>query len=174
MPTTSRGYPYPNPGDPADVPADMQALATALNTDVAGITPLIQAKIKTASVTANSTTEVVIDSITWTAVTGESYMLLYDTSYQGTIVADIMELRMRYKAGATVDATGTQFGIRRARIEVANSGNPLMMQRVITGIAAGQTTIGVTINRQAGTGVVQATGASTDEGALTLLRVLSP
>jgi hypothetical protein len=174
MPTTSRGYPYPNPGDPADVPADIQALATALNTDVGGITPLIQAKIKTASVTANSTTEVVIDSITWTAVTGESYMLMYDTSYQGTIVGDILELRMRYKAGATVDATGTQFGIKRSRIEVANSGNPLAMHRVVTGIAAGQTTIGVTINRQAGTGVVQATGTATDEGALTLVRVLSP
>lgn len=34
MPTTSRGYPYPAPGDPADVPADLQSLATSIDTDV--------------------------------------------------------------------------------------------------------------------------------------------
>lgn len=36
MPTTSRGYPYPAASDPDNVPADMQALADALNTDLNG------------------------------------------------------------------------------------------------------------------------------------------
>ncbi len=39
MPTTSRGYPYPAPADPADVPADMQALAASLDTDVSASLP---------------------------------------------------------------------------------------------------------------------------------------
>jgi hypothetical protein len=37
MPTTSRGYPYPADADDPDIPADLQALATALNTDVGGV-----------------------------------------------------------------------------------------------------------------------------------------
>lgn len=174
MPTTTRGYPYPNAADPANVPADLQALATALDADVAGITPLVQAKTKVANTTANSTTEVWVDSITWTAVVGESYMLMFDCTHQGTIVADVMEWRMRYQAGASVTSAGTLFGSKRVRIEVANSPTPLAMMRVATGIAAGQTTIGVSINRVSGTGVVQADGAANNEFALTLLRILSP
>jgi hypothetical protein len=34
MPTTSRGYPYPTSGDDVDVPGDLLALASAINTDV--------------------------------------------------------------------------------------------------------------------------------------------
>lgn len=32
---TARGYPYPEPTDPADVPTDLEALATAIDADVA-------------------------------------------------------------------------------------------------------------------------------------------
>lgn len=39
MPLTSRGYPYPAPADPANVPADIQALATAMDTDQANLCP---------------------------------------------------------------------------------------------------------------------------------------
>lgn len=36
MPTTTRGYPYPAGGDPAATPANLQALAAAIDTDVSG------------------------------------------------------------------------------------------------------------------------------------------
>lgn len=39
MPLTSRGYPYPAPADAANIPADMQALATAVDTDQANCAP---------------------------------------------------------------------------------------------------------------------------------------
>lgn len=174
MPTTSRGYPYPNPSDPADVPSDMQALATAIDGDMAGITPYIDDNIKVANTTSASTTEVVIDSMTWTAVANEKVLLHFDAAYQGSIVGDILELRMRYKAGASVDATGTSFGILRVRVEVANSPVPVDMARVATGIAAGQTTIGVLMNRASGTGTITVNGSATSETAMNLLRVLSP
>jgi hypothetical protein len=174
MPTTTRGYPYPSSGDPANVPSDLQALATALDGDVAGLTPLIQAKKKTSNTTSASTTEVFVDSITWTAVTGESLMLMMDGTFQGSIVGDIVEIRFRYLAGASVTSAGTQFGIKRVRVEVANSPTPVSMHRVATGIAAGQTTVGISINRQSGTGTVQINGAATDEFAMTWLRVLHP
>jgi hypothetical protein len=35
MPTTARGYPYPSSSDDPDVPADLAALATAIDADVA-------------------------------------------------------------------------------------------------------------------------------------------
>ena len=37
MPNTTRGYPYPADGDPADVPADMQAALEAVDADVTGV-----------------------------------------------------------------------------------------------------------------------------------------
>ena len=174
MPTTTRGYPYPNPGDPANVPADMQALATAIDTDMTGATLLVQSKLKVANTTANSTTEVFIDSITFTAVTGETYLLMIDGNYQGTTVADILEHRFRWAAGASVTAAGTLFGSKRTRIEVANSSTPFSMHRTVTGVTAGQATIGVSINRQSGAGTVQVDGAATNEFVMTLLRVVSP
>ena|SRR5688500_18955752 len=174
MPTTTRGYPYPNPGDPADVPSDLQALASAIDGDVAGITAWIDDNVKVANTTSASTTEVVVDSMTWTAVANEKVLLHFDATFQGTIVGDIVEIKMRYKAGASVDATGTLFGIKRVRVEVANSATSVTMARVATGIAAGQTTIGVTINRASGTGTVQMNGAATSETAMNVLRVLSP
>lgn len=36
MPSTSRGYPYPAGGDPANGPASLQSLAAAVDSDVAG------------------------------------------------------------------------------------------------------------------------------------------
>lgn len=174
MPTTTRGYPYPNPSDPADVPSDMQALATAIDGDVTGITPYIDDNVKVANTTSASTTEVVIDSMTFTAIANEKVLLHFDAAYQGSIVADVLELRMRYKAGATLDATGTLFGILRIRIEVGTSPQPVAMARVASGIAAGQTTIGVTMNRQSGTGTLTVLGSATSEAAMNLLRVSSP
>lgn len=38
--TTNRSYPYPGSADDPDVPADMQALAEAVDTDVAGLLPV--------------------------------------------------------------------------------------------------------------------------------------
>lgn len=39
MPNTTRGYPYPNTSAAANVPSDLQALAGAIDTDVAGMLP---------------------------------------------------------------------------------------------------------------------------------------
>lgn len=39
MPLTSRGYDYPAPADPADGPADMQALAASVDSDIAACLP---------------------------------------------------------------------------------------------------------------------------------------
>ena len=39
MPLTSRGYPYPAPADAANIPADIQALASAIDTDQSNTAP---------------------------------------------------------------------------------------------------------------------------------------
>lgn len=39
MPTTVRGYPFPAPADPANVPADLQALASAIDSDISATVP---------------------------------------------------------------------------------------------------------------------------------------
>jgi hypothetical protein len=55
MPTTSRGYPYPTSGDDVDVPGDLLALATAINTDVGAVVGSANAAIANATATFEGT-----------------------------------------------------------------------------------------------------------------------
>ena len=41
LPTPNRGYPYPTPGDPADTAGAIQALAEAVNDDVAALQAIV-------------------------------------------------------------------------------------------------------------------------------------
>jgi hypothetical protein len=63
MGTTSRGYPYPGNSDNVDVPGDIQALADALNTDIAAVIAALKTKHykKTADTSRSSTTTMAND-----------------------------------------------------------------------------------------------------------------
>jgi len=53
MPNTTRGYPYPADGDPADVPADMQAALEAVDADVTGVEATADQAVADLAITSN-------------------------------------------------------------------------------------------------------------------------
>lgn len=117
---------------------------------------------------AIGTTETVTDTITFTAVAGRRYKLTADFAYDGSSAGDQYYLRMRYAAGASLTSAGTQFGIREFAVPVTGIRVPLVMHETVTGIAAGQTTIGISLVRASGAGTITREGAVDNVAVLTL------
>lgn len=122
----------------------------------------------TTNVNTIGVTETVTDTITFTAVAGRRYKLTADFAYDGSNAGDQFYLRMRYAAGASLTSTGTQFGIREFAIPVTGIRVPIMMHETVTGIAAGQTTIGISLVRASGTGTINREGATDNVAVITL------
>jgi hypothetical protein len=84
-------------------------------------------------------------------------------------LADGFQVKSRYQAGASLTTSGTAGVVVRASpIPIANYVLPYSFEDIITGIAAGQTTIGLTVQRLSGSGDVSLYGAATAVGILTL------
>lgn len=115
-----------------------------------------------------TTTETVTDSITFTAVAGLRYKLTFTGWVQSTIANDLVQVRFRYQAGAALTAAGTQFASQQPNCDIAGRGTEIVIIKPITGIAAGQTTIGVTMVRSAGTGTISSAGSAAQESYLLL------
>lgn len=66
-PTPNRGYPYPDPADPAEVHTALQALAESIDTDLAGLAPTIvhrrAARVARSSATSFGTTATAVDLV---------------------------------------------------------------------------------------------------------------
>jgi hypothetical protein len=79
---TSRGYPYPLTTDPVSVPADIQSLATALNTDVGTVATTATAAQARSTLTAKGDLYVATASATTTrlGVGSNGQVLVADSS----------------------------------------------------------------------------------------------
>lgn len=100
MGTTTRGYPYPEPSDPPDGAAQMQALAEAIDTDTAaldGRVTIIEAG------TAQSGTVVLTWSNTYTATAAVTFLKPY-VSPPAVVVSS--ENRYRIISVSNVTTTG--------------------------------------------------------------------
>ena len=149
-------------GSPVDGEAWFNAVAQAVTALQAA--RLVADNINNSSpVTSASSTEVLAGSFTAVLDPTQRYTLMLDSAYQSSALGDIVRILMRYKAGSVVDSSGTQFGIRTARVEVASSGTPLLMRRTLPAGLDGTYTVGVLIDRAAGTGTVSLNANSTDE-----------
>lgn len=118
-----------------------------------------------------TTTETVLDYVTFTAVAGATYQLWCSTSLQSTVAADLIRFRMRYLAGASLTTSGTEFHVVTLNADIAAKGQYISTMRPVSGIAAGQTSIGVTAVRDTGTGTISSFGASTAVNVIQLWRV---
>ena len=112
-----------------------------------------------------TTTETVLDFVTFTAVTGAFYKLTWNGNARSSIANDVALVRFRYQAGAALTTAGTQFYITQISFPtaLANNGPSFNFCKVISGIAAGQTSIGVTIIRSSGSGTISSLGSGTWE-----------
>lgn len=125
--------------------------------------------ISRGTVSANITgTEVITDSITFTAVAGRRYRLTHQTIWTSTVANDAAIFRFRYAAGASLTNAGTLFYNITTNTDVAGHQMPLTIMKDITGIAAGQTTIGVGLLRS-GTGTITSNPFNESGGTLLML-----
>lgn len=103
------------------------------------------------------TTEVVVQSVSFNAISGAGYMIYADQHYQSSVVNDIIRTRLRYAAGGTVTTAGTLLKIVNPNCAVANRGDLVSISKLFVAPSTGQFTIGVTMER-VGTGTGQAYG----------------
>jgi hypothetical protein len=171
MPSTTRGYRYPSSADDVRPYEDIQFLATDVDADVGAIALRgFVAEVNNNSTPRNSTTaEAIGNTVTLTSPgTTAIYKATYVIAVQSSVAADICRLRIRYQSGVTLTSAGTQARVRTLALTV--TGQAVTLVATITGLAAGQWTIGGSIARAAGTGTNSINANGTDEEYLLIER----
>jgi hypothetical protein len=115
---------------------------------------------RTANSAGVTTVETLIDSVTFTAVAGRRYRVTWMTSLSNSAGSNNDEARLRYAAGASVSSAGTLIGGNFSVSPGANFGYPLTLSRTVSGIAAGQTTVGAFLIVSFGAGTLTSTAAA--------------
>jgi hypothetical protein len=103
---------------------------------------------------STTTTEIVVDTVTFTAYSGRRYKLSYTCNYNSSVANDLVQFRFRYQSGSSLSTGGTQFYTTSPNADIANRPEPICMVCDVSGIPAGQTTIGVTLQRALGSGTI--------------------
>lgn len=116
--------------------------------------------IRTASSASITTTETVVQSVTFNAVAGTGYLVRSIQSVQSTVAGDLVRMRLRYAAGASVTSAGTKLLTILPNCESAGKGLPWSMVALFTAPTTGQYTIGVTMVRDTGTGTISSFGTA--------------
>lgn len=131
---------------------------------------LIDEVIRT-STSGTFTAETVLDYIVFTAISGATYELRCTTPLQSSVASDIIDLRFRWLAAAALTTSGTEFHHVSPNADVASRGQPFATQRTISGLPAGQISIGVTAARNSGTGNISSVGSSNQNAGIWLYRI---
>jgi hypothetical protein len=174
MGLTPRLYRYPGSADDVRPYEDLQFLATDIDTDVGqlALRGHVAEEVNNSVNRVSTTAEVVAASETITSPgTSAIYLALWMGSFVGSVVTDIARLRIRYETGPTLSITGTQARIQSCVPQTVSKAQPFMLFKTITGLAAGQWTIGGTVQRFSGTGTCSVVGAATDEEGLEIIRL---
>lgn len=99
-----------------------------------------------------TTTETVIQSLTFTAVAAARYKIVAVQSFQSTVTGDVMRARIRYQSGSSLTTAGTEL---ISVLPVAHTASKGIINTIVaptlTGIS-GTYTVGVTLVRDSGTG----------------------
>lgn len=127
--------------------------------------------VRTSNVTF-TTTETVLDFITFTAVAGVRYKLSWNGNLRSAVVNDTGRILFRWQVGGTLTTGGTLLWQTNVNIGVsgANGQQLIMPFRCVTGIPAGTASIGVTAIRDTGTGLWTSAGSATQH-VYTLLEI---
>lgn len=152
MPQTSRGYPYPTLSDAPQIPAHLEALARAVDTDVTGVEQRIaaarpvQAESTDAIVLSNSWAALTpVVGVTFTAPPSGSVIITVGGAASASANGNSAELGYEVRAGATIgsgtvvlaaDPTRAVSGAR-----AVNTGAAATIggshRRMLTGLTAG-------------------------------------
>lgn len=160
---TDLAYIQTNNGTAKVEVTDTDVTITGLVTGVAG--GYVSDGVRTAAVGGITTTETVVQSLTFTANPAVRYKFTTEQSYQSTVANDLVQARIRIEAGPTLTTAGTQLRSQLPNCDVAGRGQTLPMTATVTGLT-GQYTVGVTMVRNSGTGTVSSFGAAAQENTI--------
>lgn len=122
---------------------------------------------------AGFTAETVQDFVTFTSLgTTTEYKLTVISSCQTTVANDLVRVRLRWQTGASLTTAGTLFFAFEVSMPLANRNFPCVGVKTISGIAAGNTSIGVTMERGTGTGTLTSAANGTTSQVYTLLEIV--
>lgn len=118
-----------------------------------------------------TTSEVITRTVTFTAVAGRKYKLELDSGWNCTGLSS-QEFRFRWATGASLTTAGTLFFSRRARVHTSGAFDHIQLSNAgVSGITAGQITIGVGALSLDGGITGKFWGASTNESILSVYDV---
>lgn len=118
-----------------------------------------------------TTTETVVQMVSFQAVTGARYKITATQSFQSNVAGDLIRVRLRWDTGASVDASGNEFMTQLPNADIAGRGQVLVTVKTLTGLPAGQVTVGVTFVREGGSGTVLSFGDSRQTNTILVERV---
>ncbi|MFI7072042.1 hypothetical protein [Micromonospora sediminicola] len=117
-----------------------------------------------------TTTEAVLQSVTFTAVSTARYKISAVQSIQSTVAGDLIQMRIRWSAGAILSTSGTELKSILPNADVASKGQAQPITATVTNLS-GQITVGVTAVRNSGTGTVSSFGDSRMTNTILVERV---
>lgn len=137
--------------------------------------PLTKGQVTDTTRTANATftsTETVLDFVTFTAIAGVRYKLSWNGNLRSAIVNDTGRLLFRWQVGGTLTTGGTLFYTNIINIGVGGAVGQQCLTpfKTVTGIPAGTASIGVTAIRDTGSGLWTSAG-SANQQVYTLLEI---
>lgn len=115
------------------------------------------------SVGTFTTTETVIQTATFNALPGMRYEVMAVQSYQSTVANDLVQVRLRWQPGASVNITdGQEFHSVLMNCDIAGRGAPAVLNRTIIpgSDGTGQVSVAVTAQRVGGTGNITMFGSA--------------
>lgn len=108
---------------------------------------------RTSAVGSITTSETVIQYVTFTAHANTRYEVIAYQNFQSSTANDLVQMRLRWIAGAALTTAGTQITSVNPNCDIANRGAPsTLFGTFVPG--AGQTSVGVTAVRQSGSGTI--------------------
>jgi hypothetical protein len=156
----------------ADTLKTDDALVVGAALTVTGAAPWYMAEsLRDSSSPTFTTTETVVDSVTFTGVAQDRYLMLWAGHFQSSVANDLCQIRFRWQSGGSLTTSGTQFLSVTPNCDIANRAMAIGLMRSVVPGVAGTVSMGVTAVRNTGSGTIAMNGSSTQNAILTVVRV---
>lgn len=180
------GFPYPALTDSPNGPAQIQALAQAVETRVktnsdtvdglsatVGSLGLGQRLVvtNTTTVPGITTTETVTDQGSFTAAAGRRYLMIARFGAFSTVAADQIEAKIRWQAGATVTVAGTIVDSILEGFKGNGIRECFFLYGTTNSLPSGQVSVGITVVRGTGSGTLTRDGLGSMPSRLTVIDI---
>lgn len=168
------GLPYLAPSDPPDIASLGEDLADAVETELVRIdgelatSRFIAEHVRESSVGTFTTTETVIQAVSFTAVAAVRYRVTAFQAVQSSVANDLVRMMLKWEPDGSFGTGGTEVDHKWPNCDVANRGQQIILCATLVP-GAGTTSVGVTAVRTSGTGNITCYADATNARATILV-----